>query len=352
MGLNENAFNRVIPPVFTNNSPSLSFLASTGACWLLIFPLRKLLLNLGVVDRPNARSSHNVPIVRGGGIAVVVIVLLWLSIGGVHELGLALPLLGLATLSFYDDCCSAGVGVRFAGQTIVAFAALAWLWHYKFSFEFLWLALYLPSALVWITGYTNGFNFMDGINGLAAGQALITALGTALLGYSAGLPCLHPGIALAVVIAGAAAGFLPHNYPHASVFLGDVGSASLGFLLSVLALWIARDAGWWLLIPLGLLHTNFILDTGITLARRMLGGERWYEAHREHFYQRLVRAGRSHALATSLEMGLQGVVVGLMILYINVDVTARLILGAGVIVIWLMFFAWGEVCFRLAQRKL
>ena len=95
--------------------------------------------------------------------------------------------------------------------------------------------------------------------------------------------------------------------------MGDVGSAPLGFLLAFLALWAAKEHGWWLLIPLALLHANFVLDTGITFVRRVLRGEKWYDAHREHFYQRLIRSGKSHAFVTGCEMGLQLLVLGLIL---------------------------------------
>jgi UDP-N-acetylmuramyl pentapeptide phosphotransferase/UDP-N-acetylglucosamine-1-phosphate transferase len=157
---------------------------------------------------------------------------------------------------------------------------------------------------------------------------------------------VSPPVLLSLVIAGACAGFLPHNFPRARMFMGDVGSAPLGFLLAALVVWIARDYGWWLLIPLGLLHANFVLDTGLTLARRVLRGERWYEAHREHFYQRLIRAGKSHPFVTGLEMALQGVVLGLMVLYLHASVPARVGLIAVVILVWLAFFAYCERLFR------
>jgi UDP-N-acetylmuramyl pentapeptide phosphotransferase/UDP-N-acetylglucosamine-1-phosphate transferase len=121
--------------------------------------------------------------------------------------------------------------------------------------------------LLWFAGYANVFNFMDGINGLAAGQAVATAIGTALVGVAAGLPAGHPAIVLAVLVAGAAGGFLPHNFPRARMFMGDVSSVPLGFMLAVLAVWVARDANWWLIVPLGLLHTNFWLDSGLTIVR-------------------------------------------------------------------------------------
>ena len=196
-------------------------------------------------------------------------------------------------------------------------------------------------------GYANAFNFMDGINGIAAGQAVVTGIGTALLGGLAleGFP--NAPVLLSLVVAGAAAGFLPHNFPKARMFMGDVGSAPLGFLLAALAVWLAKIAGWWLIVPIALLHANFVLDTGITLGRRIFRGERWYEAHREHFYQRLVRTGKGHTLVTLLEMGLQCVVLGLLTLYIFSGASARLILAVVVITIWLSFFAWAEICFSM-----
>jgi UDP-N-acetylmuramyl pentapeptide phosphotransferase/UDP-N-acetylglucosamine-1-phosphate transferase len=194
---------------------------------------------------------------------------------------------------------------------------------------------------------------MDGINGLAAGQAIVTGLGMALLGsvVSGQSSMVSPPVLLSLVIAGACAGFLPHNFPKARMFMGDVGSAPLGFLLAALVVWIARDYGWWLLIPLGLLHANFVLDTGLTLARRILRGERWYEAHREHFYQRLIRAGKSHPFVTGVEMALQGVVLGLMVLYLYASAPVRAGLIALVILMWLAFFAYCERLFRRSCLK-
>jgi UDP-N-acetylmuramyl pentapeptide phosphotransferase/UDP-N-acetylglucosamine-1-phosphate transferase len=230
---------------------------------------------------------------------------------------------------------------------------------------------------LWIAGYTNAFNFMDGINGIAAGQAVVTGVGMALLssvassqgsvvsgqtsevstslsgslwssGQTAGV---SPPVLLSVIVAGAAAGFLPHNFPRARMFMGDVGSAPLGFILAVLVIWLARDHGGWLLIPLALLHANFVLDTAITLGRRVLRGERWYEAHKEHFYQRLVRAGKSHTFVTLFEMGLQVVVLGLMLLYVVSTVPVRIALALMVLLIWAGFFVYCEREFRRVQIR-
>jgi hypothetical protein len=131
------------------------------------------------------------------------------------------------------------------------------------------------------------------------------------------------------------------------MFMGDVGSVPLGFLLSVLALWLAKSVGWWLLIPLSLLHTNFILDTAITLLRRVARGEKWYAAHREHFYQRLIRAGKTHSFVSGVEMALQVLVLVLMLAYVQSSVPIRILLIFAVVGIWLAFFGYCEGQFRL-----
>jgi UDP-N-acetylmuramyl pentapeptide phosphotransferase/UDP-N-acetylglucosamine-1-phosphate transferase len=130
------------------------------------------------------------------------------------------------------------------------------------------------------------------------------------------------------------------------MFMGDVGSAPIGFLLAVLTLWLAKVVGLWLLVPLALLHANFVLDTAITLGRRVFRGDRWLDAHREHFYQRLNRAGHGHPMITGLEMALQALVLALMVLYLRASPPLRVALSSLVILIWLAFFAFCEWSLR------
>ena len=333
------------------------------ASYLLGFPVAAILARLGAIDKPNPRSSHSLPVVRGGGIAIMLVVLSGgLAVGwrsGVVPVLMGLAF-GLAVLSFWDDLRPLRPAIRFGGHALAAIGLLYALNWPRFSLDLTgqpgvaWPALVSALFLfLWLTGYANAFNFMDGINGLAAGQAIVTGLGMALLGsvVSGQSSMVSPPVLLSLVIAGACAGFLPHNFPKARMFMGDVGSAPLGFLLAALVVWIARDYGWWLLIPLGLLHANFVLDTGLTLARRILRGERWYEAHREHFYQRLIRAGKSHPFVTGVEMALQGVVLGLMVLYLYASAPVRAGLIALVILMWLAFFAYCERLFRRSCLK-
>ena len=331
--------------------------------YLLGFPVAKILARLGAVDQPNARSSHLKPVVRGGGITMAGGAFLLVFCGfplpwGVTAVMLSAAL-GIGVVSFYDDIKSVGAAIRFGCHSVAAIAALVVLHFSGLGLDSSGLPVPVVALLwllgfLWMVGYTNAFNFMDGINGLAAGQAIVTGFGMALLGSLTLRGYDRAPVLWCVAIASAALGFLPHNFPQARIFMGDVGSAPLGFCLAMLTLWLAKSVGWWLLIPLVLLHANFVLDTGITLVRRILRGERWYDAHREHFYQRLIRSGKSHPFVTGLEMALQAVVLGLMVLYLHASAPMRVGLIALVILVWLAFFAFCEHSFRRSnfQQKL
>lgn len=343
-------------------APLLILLASAAASWLLGIAVNRFLLRCQIMDLPNQRSSHTRPTVRGGGIAIIATVLavgLWLLWRSERQplLAVGLCMLGVAVVSFRDDMKPVGVTIRLGCHFVAAVVGLIALgtsrtpaWAFP-GVGLLPVAVCGVLACIWIVGYTNAFNFMDGINGLAGGQAVLTGLGMALLtGLSAGNFSLAP-VVLGLVVAGAALGFLPHNFPSARMFMGDVGSAPVGFLLGILVLWLATSASAWLLIPLGLLHANFALDATITLVRRVGHGDHWSEPHREHFYQRLVRSGKSHAFVTSWELGLQGVVLGLLLLYLQASVLARVGLGLVVILMWLTFFAFCEISFHRQNSR-
>lgn len=305
-----------------------------------------------MLDRPNERSSHSAPVVRGGGIAILLSVFL---VGGFELdrsqgsaiITIAVAGLMLAAVSFMDDLRSLGQTIRFSVQSGAAFIAVVVLLRGDMhGCGAISKAAFGLIGFLWITGYTNSFNFMDGINGIAGMQTVVCGLGTALIGIVAGARTDNSAVIASVILAGAGAGFLPHNFPRARLFLGDVGSAPIGFLLAVIGFWIARDLGWWLLGAFGLLHANFVLDSLITLLRRVILGERWYESHREHFYQRLVRSGASHVLVATWEGSIQIVVLLVLLSAVRMGWMFRGFAAGMVFILWLAFFCFAEYRFR------
>ena len=297
--------------------------------WLGAWRLIRVLGRRGVLDRPNERSLHSNPTPRGGGIAVVAATLLaWAAVllmtGAAHERW-AVPLaaLALAMLSWRDDVKGLPVRARLAGHVI---AVAVGLWSMPGLGALFgpavpqWLA-YAVLALAWVW-FVNLFNFMDGIDGLAGGEALGVGLGVAAVAWAAGLDGSLGAMGLS--LAAASLGFLLWNWQPARIFLGDVGSVPLGFLLGFLLLRLA-EAGQWaaaLLLPL-----YFLADASITLARRALKGEQVWQAHKQHFYQRAVAKGMSHALVASLALVAGAVLIGAAILSAQGLVLAGLALG-------------------------
>jgi UDP-GlcNAc:undecaprenyl-phosphate GlcNAc-1-phosphate transferase len=248
---------------------------------------------LGVMDVPNSRSSHVAPTPRGGGLAVAIAIALATAVGfgrGLPSNGWVLGgIILIGCLGFADDLAGLGVSVRLMTQAIVASGvsiSLMWRSPYPSPMN---AAVAVAAGMVWLVGYTNAFNFMDGVNGIAALNAALAGVWFLYVGLSHELN----GIAvLGAAVAGGAMGFLPWNVPRARVFLGDVGSYTLGFAISSLALW-AWTAGVPVLMAVAPLMI-YLADTGWTLMRRVLGGRPWREGHREHIYQRLADLGLGH----------------------------------------------------------
>jgi Fuc2NAc and GlcNAc transferase len=276
-------------------------LASSVAALLLTAWVRRDAARFGLLDVANPRSSHTGEVPRGGGLAIVAVALcaaLILALAGRFTAPEALAWLGggtaVALVGLWDD--RAGVSVR--NRLLVQFAAaLCVLWATQRLAAPGSAAATSPHALLWIAGTlavvwgANLFNFMDGIDGLAAQQALFVAGAGWLLG--AGPRAGAEGWML-LCLAAAAAGFLAWNWAPARIFMGDVGSAFLGFALTLLALVTGANnslALWCWLI----LQGAFVVDATVTLSVRVLRGERASAAHRQHAYQRLARRFGSHA---------------------------------------------------------
>lgn len=264
---------------------------------------RRVALRRGLIDVPNERSSHVTPTPRGGGLAIVVVTLSGAALlagAGVLPSGVMLAVLGgalVAWVGWLDDRAGVPVPMRLLAHFAAAAWALWWLGgmpmlivgHESASLG-AFGSLLAGVAIVWAVNLTN---FMDGIDGLAGTEAATVSLTAAAL-----LAAADPGVAaLAAVTGGAALGFLGWNWQPARVFLGDVGSGFLGYILAVLGV-ASENHG---TLPVGvwiLLYMVFAVDGTVTLLRRAARGERWYAAHRSHAYQRAVQAGWSHARVT------------------------------------------------------
>jgi len=314
--------------------------------WLVFFGLRRW----QIIDVPNARSSHSRPTPRGGGLGIIATFLAATALLASSREGAAWLVFftvgGLALVSFLDDRLRLSWRLRLGGHLVAAALGAFWL-RPEVGMAACWV---VPILVLLLAGHANAFNFMDGINGLAAGQAVVVALGLAVLAVGSGGAPLHPAGLLALALAGAAAGFLPHNFPRARMFMGDVGSVPIGFALMLLAVWLAHDRGPSLWVPLLAIQSGFILDTGLTLVRRWRSGAALHEAHREHFYQRLVRAGWSHPSATGSFLAVSsGVSVAALVLARSnwSPVWAVAVCSVG----WGGYFAVCETVFRARSRN-
>lgn len=284
------------------------FAAATLVCVLLTWLVRRHALSRGMLDVPNARSSHTQPTPRGGGAAIAAVILATAVLCGLlghlpvrDAIALVAGGSMIALVGYYDDRRGLSARARIAVHALAAAVAVAGLIDFEVEAR---LFPALPSAvafilfLVGIVWSTNLFNFMDGIDGIAGSQAAFVSLASAVL-----VAVSHSGatewLILPTVTAGACAGFLVWNWPPARIFMGDVGSGFLGFWLACMALAFASTGALsiWTSTILGSL---FIADATVTLVRRALRGERWYEAHRSHAYQSLARRWGSHRRVTGV----------------------------------------------------
>lgn len=318
---------------------------------VLTWLMRRYALAKNVMDIPNHRSAHLVPTPRGGGVAFVVSILI--AIPCMHLLGfltpegsLALMCAGVfvATLGFLDDHGHLNAGLRLLGHAIAAFLALYWMHGFPTVHFMIWT---LPTG-IWLNIFgffyfiwlINLYNFMDGIDGIAASVAICVCGSAAFIYWLCGDSGL---MVLPLVLAASVAGFLVWNWPPARIFMGDAGSGFLGFILAVLSLQATHmytQLFWSWLILLGV----FIVDATYTIIRRACCGDKIYQAHSTHAYQRASRMFNSHLPVTVVVIlinlgwllplatlvGLQKLngVVGLMIAYLPL-VVLTIYLGAG-----------------------
>ena len=287
----------VLPAAVALATGSLSCLATRA--------LIPILRRRDVLDHPNERSSHRVPTPRGGGIAVIGSLLLaWLLLAGAGlampgVIGIAIGAVLVAAISWIDDLRGLSPIFRLVAQLVaVTMGILTRGWPGSF-------VGFAAAGLLWVW-WINLFNFMDGIDGIAGTEAAVIGIGL-LLFASVGTGANAALAVLAAAAVGAAAGFLVWNWSPARIFLGDVGSAPLGYLLGFLLVDLVMRGFWKVALILPL---YFLADATITLVRRLLRGERIWQAHREHFYQQAVRAGLSHAAVVERVIAASVVLIG------------------------------------------
>ena len=264
----------------------------------------RAMIDVRIMDRPEARKSHVSPTPKGGGVGIVVAFMLGVSmLYGYAEFarlaepyfrGVILAAATIAAVAFADDVRDFSFAVKLAAQLLAAGVAVAsGLYVSVFSLPFMGQAdigLWgIPVTIGWLLFVTNAMNFIDGLNGLAAGAALIACC--FLAGIAAGQEGWFVYFA-ALLLAAGIAGFLPFNFPRARIFMGDVGSQFCGFVLGVLGIAAARFSGVqmsFLLVPM--LLSGVLFDVAFTLLRRLFAGEHVTRPHRGHLYQVAQRAG-------------------------------------------------------------
>jgi UDP-N-acetylmuramyl pentapeptide phosphotransferase/UDP-N-acetylglucosamine-1-phosphate transferase len=254
----------------------------------------------------------------------------------------------VALVSFMDDRAGVRVAYRFAAHAIAAallmkaglalasapLPGVSWPWA-------AWVAAGI--SVLFVVWTINLYNFMDGMDGFAGGMAVIGFGTFAALGWLSG----HTGfVAVSLITASASAGFLLFNFPPARIFMGDVGSSSLGLLTAALSLWGARDGVFPFWIAL-LVFSPFIVDATVTLVRRLLTGERVWQAHRTHCYQRLVGMGWGHRKTVLWEYALMIVAAASALWTVDKPASVQwIILG-----LWIVLYAVLTIGLRHIEER-
>jgi Fuc2NAc and GlcNAc transferase len=260
----------------------------------------------GMVDIPNSRSSHTRPTPRGGGVSFVLTYSAYLVVSGLRhtvDRNTVIALIGgglmIAFVGWIDDRNSLSSSSRFMVHIASAVWAIWWINLHQLDLGIIRLTenlLIHSLGTVMIVWFINLFNFMDGIDGIASVEAASCGLAIWVLSRGAAGAAVA---GLTLVLAASVMGFLPMNWSPAKIFMGDVGSGYLGFMIGALSIASEGLGGppfWIWAVLVGV----FITDATLTLIRRITGGERWHEPHRSHVYQLAVQAGHSHRKVTAL----------------------------------------------------
>lgn len=320
----------------------LVFAALTLPAYLGVLIIRRYAERRQIIDHPNERSSHAVPIPRGGGLIIVLLVLatgIWSAsqTGWEQSLIYSFGAAVIAWLGWRDDVHSLSPRLRFAVQGIVAVISIIGLGYFKVitvpMFGELQLGVIgILITFLWIIGLTNAYNFMDGIDGMAGGVALSAGIGWMWLASN-----MNNSFAfwVALAITASSLGFLAHNWSPAKIFMGDVGSTFLGYSFAVLPL-ISSDRGGDALLLGTLLMWTIIMDAGVTFIGRFVRRENVFAPHRSHLYQRLVRAGYKHETISSLYILLTLLAGALSYMWSDGSRVAPPLIFVGLPLIWIL----------------
>ena len=252
-------------------APVTAFGISFGVNYALARGLIKPLVILAQVNR---RSAHKIPVPVGGGIGIILgFACSLIFLHSYMPISLYISCLALSILSWWNDKVDLPASIRLGVQAVAAGGCLLFLPYLVWW----WLPL-LFIGLIW---FTNLYNFMDGSDGIMAVETIAISLGLALLSHCPLFLCL----------AVATCAFLCFNWPPAKLFSGDVGSIPLGFFFGFMLILLALDGG---VAPAIILPLYFILDASITLVKRLLKGEKFWQAHAQHYYQQAIQKGFSH----------------------------------------------------------
>jgi UDP-N-acetylmuramyl pentapeptide phosphotransferase/UDP-N-acetylglucosamine-1-phosphate transferase len=303
--------------------------------WSLIGLYRRAMLARGRLELPTERGMHAIPVPSGAGAAIVAaVVLLWPMTlwpmmrnpaPGPQAVLLLGALSALATLSWLDDRRGLSPAVRLLAHAVAVALMLASMGPDARLLPAVPLAAErLLAGLAWLW-FINLYNFMDGIDGIAGGEAVAVAAGYLLVVAVAGLG--NPLQDLALIVAAATAGFLVWNWHPARVFMGDTGSIALGFLLGWLMLDLACRGLW---AAAAILPLYFVADATLTLGRRLLRREKPWQAHRQHFYQRAVLGGATPAAVVVRTAAANAALIGLAL--VSIAWPAQALAGAAVVV--------------------
>lgn len=313
---------------------------SLGFCsFVLTYFIRRFALKNKIISIPNERSLHVNPTPVGGGLAIVITWYIGITIlffYGFIERSLYFALLSgviLAIISFIDDLIELKPIVRLCFHFVTAILAFAFLQGLRQliipEVEFNYNFLVYPLAIVGIVWFINLFNFMDGVDGFASLEAITICLVIYILS----------GNIINLLLIACISGFLFWNLPKAKIFMGDVGSTQLGFILVILGIYFHNSYQFSILNWI-MLSSPFWFDASLTLYRRWRNGEKLSKSHRKHAYQRIVQSGFSHLK------------VNLWLLIINVFVIVMILIYREIKFLQIPLFVLTLIFFYLITKRI